>query len=127
MNDLAGVEIAEARTSKWIPLAFRADLPCAVERRRQGEGHSRVTWEIEPVGDSCRLTVTPRPAACGRENAQLYWRMADGSRRASRRCVAETGEMLTNGVRQHVQQPRRSDDGLGQPASSAPSCRISPT
>jgi uncharacterized protein YndB with AHSA1/START domain len=23
-----------------------------------GEGTSRVTWEIEPVGDSCRLTVT---------------------------------------------------------------------
>jgi hypothetical protein len=22
------------------------------------EGTSRVTWEIEPVGDSCRLTVT---------------------------------------------------------------------
>ena len=24
----------------------------------KGEGTSRVTWEIEPVGDSCRLTVT---------------------------------------------------------------------
>ena len=24
----------------------------------QSEGPSRVTWEIEPVGDSCRLTVT---------------------------------------------------------------------
>ena len=22
------------------------------------EGTSRVTWEIEPIGDSCRLTVT---------------------------------------------------------------------
>ncbi len=22
------------------------------------EGTSRVTWQIEPVGDSCRLTVT---------------------------------------------------------------------
>ena len=24
----------------------------------KSEGTSRVTWEIEPVGDSCRLTVT---------------------------------------------------------------------
>jgi uncharacterized protein YndB with AHSA1/START domain len=24
----------------------------------KGEGESRVTWDIEPVGDSCRLTVT---------------------------------------------------------------------
>jgi hypothetical protein len=24
----------------------------------KNEGTSRVTWEIEPVGDSCRLTVT---------------------------------------------------------------------
>jgi uncharacterized protein YndB with AHSA1/START domain len=30
----------------------------ALERRRQERGTSRVTWEIEPVGDSCRLTVT---------------------------------------------------------------------
>jgi len=35
------------------------------------EGASRITWEIEPVGDSCRLTVTHdqlRPDA----NTQLY-------------------------------------------------------
>src|SRR5438093_3435173 len=25
----------------------------------RAEGTSRVTWEIEPVGDSCRLTGTP--------------------------------------------------------------------
>ena len=24
----------------------------------KNEGTSRVTWEIEPIGDSCRLTVT---------------------------------------------------------------------
>ena len=37
----------------------------------KAEGTSRVTWEIEPVGDSCRLTVTHdqlRPDA----NSQLY-------------------------------------------------------
>jgi uncharacterized protein YndB with AHSA1/START domain len=33
----------------------------------EAEGYSRVTWEIEPVGDSCRLTVTHdqmREGAC---------------------------------------------------------------
>ena len=37
----------------------------------KNEGTSRVTWEIEPVGDSCRLTVTHDQL---REdaNAQLY-------------------------------------------------------
>ncbi|WP_406466129.1 SRPBCC domain-containing protein [Streptomyces sp. NBC_00111] len=32
----------------------------------RSEGPTRVTWEIEPVGDSCRLTVThdgPREGA----------------------------------------------------------------
>jgi uncharacterized protein YndB with AHSA1/START domain len=40
------------------------------------EGTSRVTWEIEPVGDSCRLTVTHDQL---REDAndQLYGGMAD--------------------------------------------------
>jgi uncharacterized protein YndB with AHSA1/START domain len=41
------------------------------------EGTSRVTWEIEPVGDSCRLTVTHDQLRDG-ANDQLY-----GSRRAS--------------------------------------------
>ena len=31
----------------------------------KSEGTSRITWEIEPIGDSCRLTVTPRPS-CAR-------------------------------------------------------------
>ena len=37
----------------------------------RSEGTSRVTWEIEPVGDSCHLTVTHdqlRETA----NSQLY-------------------------------------------------------
>ncbi|MEC4018628.1 hypothetical protein [Streptomyces sp. H27-D2] len=41
----------------------------------KSEGTSRVTWEIEPVGDSCRLTVTRR-AARGRERRALR-RLAD--------------------------------------------------
>ena len=35
------------------------------------EGTSRVTWEIEPVGDSCRLTVVHDQLADG-ANDQLY-------------------------------------------------------
>ena len=35
------------------------------------EGASRVTWEIEPVGDSCRLTVTHDQLRDG-ANGQLY-------------------------------------------------------
>ena len=37
----------------------------------KGEGTSRVTWEIEPVGDSCRLTVTHDQLREG-ANDQLY-------------------------------------------------------
>jgi uncharacterized protein YndB with AHSA1/START domain len=56
------------------------------------EGTSRVTWEIEPVGDSCRLTVTHDQL---REdaNAQLYggWPMV----LSGLKTLLETGEMLT--------------------------------
>jgi uncharacterized protein YndB with AHSA1/START domain/DNA-binding transcriptional ArsR family regulator len=56
------------------------------------EGTSRVTWEIEPVGDSCRLTVTHsqlREAA----NPQLYggWPMI----LSGLKTLLETGELLT--------------------------------
>src|SRR6185436_14195872 len=37
----------------------------------KAEGHSRVTWEIEPVGDSCRLTATHDQLRAG-TNAELY-------------------------------------------------------
>ena len=56
------------------------------------EGTSRVTWEIEPVGDSCRLTVTHDQL---REDAnnQLYggWPMV----LSGLKTLLETGEMLT--------------------------------
>ena len=56
------------------------------------EGTSRVTWDIEPVGDSCRLTVTHdqlRPDA----NDQLYggWPMI----LSGLKTWLETGEDLT--------------------------------
>ncbi len=56
------------------------------------EGTSRVTWEIEPVGDSCRLTVTHDQLA---ENApeELYggWPMI----LSGLKTWLETGETLT--------------------------------
>ncbi len=58
----------------------------------KSEGTSRVTWEIEPVGDSCRLIVTHDQL---REdaNAQLYggWPMV----LSGLKTLLETGEMLT--------------------------------
>ena len=56
------------------------------------EGTSRVTWEIEPVGDSCRLTVTHDQLREG-ANSQLYggWPMI----LSGLKTLLETGETLT--------------------------------
>jgi len=58
----------------------------------KSEGTSRVTWDIEPIGDSCRLTVTHDQL---REDAnkQLYggWPMV----LSGLKTLLETGEILT--------------------------------
>ena len=56
------------------------------------EGTSRVTWEIEPVGDSCRLTVTHNQLPEG-ANSELYggWSMI----LSGLKTLLETGEELT--------------------------------
>ena len=61
-------------------------------RRSRSEGTSRVTWEIEPVGDSCCLTVTHDQLREG-ANDQLYggWPMI----LSGLKTWLETGEMLT--------------------------------
>jgi uncharacterized protein YndB with AHSA1/START domain len=58
----------------------------------KSEGTSRVTWEIEPVGDSCRLTVTHDQLREG-ANSQLYggWPMI----LSGLKTWLETGELLT--------------------------------
>jgi uncharacterized protein YndB with AHSA1/START domain len=59
----------------------------------KGEGASRVTWEIEPVGDdSCRLTVTHDQLKKG-ANPELYggWAMI----LSGLKTLLETGEQLT--------------------------------
>jgi len=54
-------------------------------------GTSRVTWEIEPVGDSCRLTVTHDQLREG-ANSELYggWPMI----LSGLKTLLETGELL---------------------------------
>jgi len=58
----------------------------------KSEGTSRVTWEIEPIGDSCRLTVTHDELREG-ANEELYggWPMI----LSGLKTWLETGERLT--------------------------------
>ena len=58
----------------------------------KNEGTSRVTWEIEPIGDSCRLTVTHDQLREG-ANDQLYggWPMI----LSGLKTWLETGQPLT--------------------------------
>jgi uncharacterized protein YndB with AHSA1/START domain/DNA-binding transcriptional ArsR family regulator len=58
----------------------------------KSEGTSRVTWEIEPIGDSCRLIVTHDQLREGASN-QLYggWPMV----LSGLKTLLETGELLT--------------------------------
>ncbi len=58
----------------------------------KAEGASRVTWEIEPVGDSCRLTLT-HDRLRGNANSELYggWPMI----LSGLKTLLETGETLT--------------------------------
>jgi uncharacterized protein YndB with AHSA1/START domain len=58
----------------------------------KSEGTSRVTWEIEPVGDSCRLTVIHDQLRDG-ANGELYggWPMI----LSGLKTLLETGQTLT--------------------------------
>jgi len=89
----AGVAISQGENLEVEPprrlvQSFTALWSDEVER----EGTSRVTWEIEPVGDSCRLTVTHDELREG-ANAELYggWPMIVSGLKT----LLETGELLT--------------------------------
>ena len=58
----------------------------------KNEGTSRITWEIEPVGDSCRLTVTHDQMREGAHD-EIYggWPMI----LSGLKTWLETGEVLT--------------------------------
>src|SRR5215510_1752234 len=55
----AGIAISEGENLEVDPPRRLVQSMVALwSDQVKGEGTSRVTWEIEPVGSSCRLTVT---------------------------------------------------------------------
>jgi len=93
-------ENLEVDPPRRLVQSFRALWSEDVKR----EGTSRVTWEIEPVGDSCRLTVTHDQL---REdaNAELYggWMMVISGLKT----LLETGQSLTTpGSLRYSQAPK---------------------
>ena len=81
-------ENLEVDPPRRLVQSFRALWSEDVKR----EGTSRVTWEIEPVGDSCRLTVT-HDQLREEANAELYggWMMI----LSGLKTLLETGQSLT--------------------------------
>ena len=81
-------ENLEVEPPRRLVQSFRALWSEDVKR----EGTSRVTWEIEPIGDSCRLTVVHNQLREG-GNAELYggWPMV----LSGLKTLLETGELLT--------------------------------
>jgi len=86
--DIADGENVNVDPPRRLVQTYRALWSDAVK----AEGYSRVTWEIEPVGDSCRLTVTHDRLREG-VNPELYggWPMI----LSGLKTLLETGEMLT--------------------------------
>lgn len=75
----------------------------------RGAGFSRVTWEIEPVGSSCRLRVT-HDQLDDNANSELYggWPMV----LSGLKTLLETGELLdTPGSLRYAQTQAASDPG----------------
>jgi uncharacterized protein YndB with AHSA1/START domain len=85
---IAEGENLEVDPPRRLVQGFRALWSDAVK----GEGTSRVTWEIEPIGDSCRLIVIHDQLREG-ANAELYggWPMV----LSGLKTLLETGELLT--------------------------------
>ena len=87
-TDIAEGENLEVNPPRRLVQTFRALWSDTVKNA----GYSRVTWEIEPIGDSCRLTVThdQLPAEA---NPELYggWPMI----LSGLKTLLETGQTLT--------------------------------
>jgi uncharacterized protein YndB with AHSA1/START domain len=86
--DIAEGENLEVDPPRRLVQTFRALWSDEVK----GEGYSRVTWEIQPVGDACRLVVTHDQLRRG-ANAQIYggWPMI----LSGLKTLVETGRLLT--------------------------------
>jgi uncharacterized protein YndB with AHSA1/START domain len=91
-------ENLEVDPPRRLVQSFRALWSDDVKR----EGTSRVTWEIEPVGDSCRLTVTHDQMREGANN-EIYggWMMI----LSGLKTLLETGESLTTPGSLRYSQP----------------------
>ena len=85
--DIASGENLEVDPPRRLVQSFKAMWSEDVQR----EGTSRVTWEIEPVGDSCRLAVTHDQLEEG-ANSELWggWPMI----LSGLKTLLETGEQL---------------------------------
>ena len=89
----AGVRISEGENLEVEPpLRLVQSFNAVWSDDVRSEGTSRVTWEIEPVGDSCRLTVTHDQMREG-ANPEIYggWPMI----LSGLKTLLETGEKLT--------------------------------
>jgi uncharacterized protein YndB with AHSA1/START domain len=88
----AGVAIGEGENLEVEPPRRLVQSMVALwSDQIKAEGTSRVTWEIEPVGDSCRLSVTHDQLNEG-ANSELYggWPMI----LSGLKTLLETGELL---------------------------------
>jgi uncharacterized protein YndB with AHSA1/START domain len=85
--DIASGENLEVDPPRRLVQSFKALWSEDVKR----EGTSRVTWEIEPVGDSCRLAVTHDQLG-ETANSELFggWPMI----LSGLKTLLETGELL---------------------------------
>ena len=93
VHPAAGIAIAEGENLEVDPPRRLVQSMTALwSEEVKSEGTSRVTWEIEPVGDSCRLTVTHDELREGANN-ELYggWPMI----LSGLKTLLETGEKLT--------------------------------
>ncbi len=84
----SSAEVVEVDPPRRLVQRMTAQWSLEVER----EGPSRITWEIEPVGDSCRVTVVHDELREG-ANDELYggWPMI----LSALKTLLETGESLT--------------------------------
>ncbi len=92
-HPVAGIAIAEGENLEVDPPRRLVQSMTALwSDEVKDEGTSRVTWEIEPVGDSCRLTVTHDELREGANN-ELYggWPMI----LSGLKTLLETGDLLT--------------------------------
>jgi DNA-binding transcriptional ArsR family regulator len=97
----ASGETLESDPPRRLVQRFVANWSEEVKR----EGSSRVTWEIEPVGTSCRLRVTHDELREG-ANDQLYsgWPMI----LSTLKTLLETGEQLDTPMSLHFARPATS-------------------